>query len=60
MANRMKFKEIVSFDEMLAEEDSAVTFGHKKFIGPLQQGIYFLLDNSYLLRLSGKVYRNPQ
>lgn len=39
-------------------QDVASEYG--KVQAELPQGIYFLLDDSYILFLSGKMYRNPQ
>lgn len=62
MAEKMSLKEIISFEEMLVEEDLASMLGMKgdKPAEGLGQGVYFLLDDSYVMLLGGKAGKNPR
>lgn len=64
MAKKINMKELISFDELLGAEDMRDFFdnsGHKtKKAASLTQGVYFLLDDSRILLLNSRKYKNTQ
>ncbi len=64
MAKKIDIKEFVSFDELLAAEDIRDFFDDtdtaSKKAESLTEGVYFLLDDSRILLLNSRKYKNPQ
>jgi len=64
MAKRIDIKELISFDELLSAEDLRDFFDSTAYdprrADSLNQGVYFLLDDSRILLLNSKKYPKPQ
>lgn len=66
MARRMDFEEYISFEQALMEDGQkeweAAPVSHKTVSGEddLPPGVYFLVDNSFIMLLKGKVCKTTQ
>lgn len=64
MARKMSLRGFLNSENPSRDEDELlihdVAAEYGKVQGELPQGIYFLLDDSYILFLGGKQYKNPQ
>lgn len=60
MAKKIELEEFIDLEEKLMELDEQET----EILGadeePLSEGVYYLLDDSFIFRVSGRLYKNPQ